>query len=226
MIPLVATRREFDILKAIVDRVAGEVAKAAGVDAALSRRHDDRAAARRAAAPARSPRRAEFFSFGTNDLTQTDLRPVSRDDAGALPRRLSSSRASSQHDPFVSLDIDGRRRAGAHRRRARPRDPARPQARHLRRAWRRPGLDPLLRRGRPRLRLLLALPRADRPPGRGAGGARPAQPQGALPARIEHTLAQAPFARSSSVFHPPERRKAASRAFVGNLPCILAIFEP
>ena len=38
-----------------------------------------------------------------------------------------------------------RRRTGAHGGRARPRGPAEPEARHLRRAWRRPGLDPLLR---------------------------------------------------------------------------------
>ena len=113
---------------------------------------------------------AEFFSFGTNDLTQTTF-GLSRDDAGKLPGAYQSSRASSRTTRSSRLDIEGVGELVQHRRRARPRDAARPQARHLRRAWRRPGLDPLLPRGRARLRLLLALPRADRPPGRGAGRA-------------------------------------------------------
>ena len=75
-----------------------------------------------------------------------------------------------EQDPFVSLDIDGVgelvRMAAEKGRATRPEH----QARHLRRAWRRSGLDPLLRGGRPRLCLLLALPRADRPAGRRAGG--------------------------------------------------------
>jgi pyruvate,orthophosphate dikinase len=48
---------------------------------------------------------AEFFSFGTNDLTQTTL-GVSRDDAGSfLP--LYVEQQILPEDPFVSLDIDG-----------------------------------------------------------------------------------------------------------------------
>jgi pyruvate,orthophosphate dikinase len=48
---------------------------------------------------------AEFFSFGTNDLTQTTL-GLSRDDAGSfLP--LYVERQILPHDPFVSLDTDG-----------------------------------------------------------------------------------------------------------------------
>jgi pyruvate,orthophosphate dikinase len=48
---------------------------------------------------------AEFFSFGTNDLTQTTL-GVSRDDAGMF---LSDylSKGVIARDPFVSLDIEG-----------------------------------------------------------------------------------------------------------------------
>jgi pyruvate,orthophosphate dikinase len=48
---------------------------------------------------------AEFFSFGTNDLTQTAL-GVSRDDAGSF---LSDylSRGVIARDPFVSIDVDG-----------------------------------------------------------------------------------------------------------------------
>ena len=111
---------------------------------------------------------AEFFSFGTNDLTQTTF-GISRDDAASF---LETYRQKGiiEHDPFVSLDIDGVGelvRIAAEKGR---RDAARHQARHLRRAWRRPGLDPLLRGGRARLCLLLALPRADRAAGGGAGG--------------------------------------------------------
>ena len=119
---------------------------------------------------------AEFFSFGTNDLTQTVF-GLSRDDAASFLgayQRLGIF----EHDPFVTLDTDGvgelMRIAAERGRQIRPEL----EARHLRRAWRRPGLDPLLPRGRARLRLLLALPRADRPArgragrvgGRGAGG--------------------------------------------------------
>jgi hypothetical protein len=68
--------------------------------------------------------------------------------------------------------IGRRRRAGPHRVETRPGDPARHQARHLRRTWRRPGLGRFCEGHRSRLCLLLALPRADRPAGRGAGGHR------------------------------------------------------
>ena len=110
---------------------------------------------------------ADFFSFGTNDLTQTTF-GLSRDDAASLPRRLHGER-HPRHRPVRHARHRGRRRADPDRRRPRSRDPPRHQARHLRRAWRRPGDDRLLRGDRPRLRLLLALPRADRPPCGGAG---------------------------------------------------------
>jgi pyruvate,orthophosphate dikinase len=48
---------------------------------------------------------AEFFSFGTNDLTQTTF-GISRDDA-APSSAPTGRRASSTRDPFVSLDTDG-----------------------------------------------------------------------------------------------------------------------
>jgi len=50
-------------------------------------------------------KQAEFFSFGTNDLTQTTL-GVSRDDSGSfLP--LYVERGILPEDPFVSLDVEG-----------------------------------------------------------------------------------------------------------------------
>ncbi|MCC6925641.1 pyruvate, phosphate dikinase [Novosphingobium sp.] len=104
MIPLVATRKELEILKGVVDKAAAEVFAEKG-----------RTLAYHVGTMIELPRAAlmageiaevgEFFSFGTNDLTQTTL-GVSRDDAakflgpyvekGIFPR-----------DPFVSLDIEG-----------------------------------------------------------------------------------------------------------------------
>ena len=66
---------------------------------------------------------ADFFSFGTNDLTQTVF-GLSRDDAGKfLPAYVEQGILPK--DPFVSLDVEGRRRDGADRRRERPRRPSR-----------------------------------------------------------------------------------------------------
>ena len=90
---------------------------------------------RAACRPARSPRRAEFFSFGTNDLTQTAL-GISRDDAATFLGAYTQKGILTA-DPFVTIDQEGVGELVAHRRRARPGGAARPQARHLRRAWRR-----------------------------------------------------------------------------------------
>ncbi len=51
---------------------------------------------------------AEFFSFGTNDLTQTTM-GLSRDDAGRfLPEYVDQSKAAIfKEDPFQTLDIEG-----------------------------------------------------------------------------------------------------------------------
>jgi pyruvate,orthophosphate dikinase len=104
MIPLVATRRELEILKALVDRVASQVFTERGdsVEYLVGTMIELPRAALMAGEIAHE---AAFFSFGTNDLTQTTL-GVSRDDAarflgpyveqGIYPR-----------DPFVSLDVDG-----------------------------------------------------------------------------------------------------------------------
>ena len=112
---------------------------------------------------------AEFFSFGTNDLTQTTL-GVSRDDAASFLGAYTV-KGLLRTDPFVTLDTEGVGElitiACERGRATRPRH----QARRLRRTRRRPGLDRLLRRGASRLRLLLPLPHPHRPPRRRAGGA-------------------------------------------------------
>ncbi|WP_044561028.1 pyruvate, phosphate dikinase, partial [Azospirillum sp. B4] len=104
MIPLVGTKKELDILKAVIDRVAGEVKQSSGVqiDYLVGTMIELPRAALRAAEIAQS---AEFFSFGTNDLTQTTF-GISRDDAASfLP---DYQRAGIfEHDPFVTLDTEG-----------------------------------------------------------------------------------------------------------------------
>jgi len=104
MIPLVATRRELEILRALVDRVADEVFGESGckVDYLVGTMIELPRAALMAGEIAEE---GAFFSFGTNDLTQTTL-GVSRDDAG---RFLSPyvDKGIFARDPFVSLDIDG-----------------------------------------------------------------------------------------------------------------------
>jgi pyruvate,orthophosphate dikinase len=104
MMPLIATRREFDILKEIVDRVAGEVMKRAGVTIPylVGTMIELPRAALLAGEIARS---AAFFSFGTNDLTQT-VYGISRDDSASFIgayQRLGVF----EHDPFVTLDTVG-----------------------------------------------------------------------------------------------------------------------
>ncbi|QJE72486.1 pyruvate, phosphate dikinase [Aerophototrophica crusticola] len=104
MIPLAGTKKELDILKAVIDRVAGEVAQASGhtVDYLVGTMIELPRAALQAGQIAQT---AEFFSFGTNDLTQTTF-GISRDDAGSfLP---DYQRAGIfEHDPFVTLDTEG-----------------------------------------------------------------------------------------------------------------------
>ena len=104
MIPLVALRREFEILKDLVDQVAKETMEAAGVEISylVGTMIELPRSALRAAEIAET---AEFFSFGTNDLTQTTY-GVSRDDAGTfLP--FYEARGIIPRDPFVTLDQEG-----------------------------------------------------------------------------------------------------------------------
>ncbi|AIT79025.1 pyruvate, phosphate dikinase [Novosphingobium pentaromativorans] len=104
MIPLVATRRELQILKKVVDDTAAKVFAEKGrtLDYMVGTMIELPRAALMAAEIAEE---AKFFSFGTNDLTQTTL-GVSRDDAA---RFLSPyvEKGIYPRDPFVSLDIEG-----------------------------------------------------------------------------------------------------------------------
>jgi pyruvate,orthophosphate dikinase len=104
MIPLVMTRRELEILHALVDRVAQEVFAETGyhIEYLVGTMIELPRAALTADAIAES---ADFFSFGTNDLTQTVF-GLSRDDAGKfLPHYVE--KGILPKDPFVSMDMDG-----------------------------------------------------------------------------------------------------------------------
>jgi pyruvate,orthophosphate dikinase len=104
MVPLIATKAELDILKAVIDRVAKEVQSATGTSISyhVGTMIELPRAALRAGDIAKS---AEFFSFGTNDLTQTTY-GLSRDDSGTF---LGDYLAQGifETDPFVSLDPEG-----------------------------------------------------------------------------------------------------------------------
>jgi len=104
MIPLVGFKTEFDFLKERIAAIAAEVRRERGKAPAylLGTMIELPRAALRAAEIAQS---AEFFSFGTNDLTQTCL-GVSRDDAGSF---LSDyvARGLIARDPFVGIDVEG-----------------------------------------------------------------------------------------------------------------------
>jgi pyruvate, orthophosphate dikinase len=104
MIPLVATRKELAILKALVDRVASEVFAEKG--RSLTYHVGTMIELPRAALLAGEIAEVgEFFSFGTNDLTQTTL-GLSRDDAGKFLGTYVEQ-GIFPRDPFVSLDIEG-----------------------------------------------------------------------------------------------------------------------
>jgi pyruvate,orthophosphate dikinase len=104
MIPLAATRKEIDLLKSIIDRVADEVRAERDVplDYLVGTMIELPRAALRAGDIAES---AAFFSFGTNDLTQTTF-GLSRDDAGNFLETYLQKNIF-QIDPFVSLDTVG-----------------------------------------------------------------------------------------------------------------------
>ncbi|HYD30921.1 MAG TPA: pyruvate, phosphate dikinase [Azospirillaceae bacterium] len=104
MIPLVGTKKELDILKALVDKVAQQVMASSGhkFEYMVGTMIELPRAALRAGDIAES---AQFFSFGTNDLTQTTL-GISRDDAGSfLPEYQRTG--IWEHDPFATLDTEG-----------------------------------------------------------------------------------------------------------------------
>ena len=104
MIPLVATRRELEITRAQVDKMAEEVFAEAGrkIEYSVGTMIE---LPRAALVADKIAEIADFFSFGTNDLTQTVF-GLSRDDAGKfLPRYVEAGILPK--DPFVSMDPEG-----------------------------------------------------------------------------------------------------------------------
>jgi pyruvate,orthophosphate dikinase len=107
MHPLVLDRKELQILTDATHKVAGEVLKKAGVK--LEYLVGTMIELPRAALLAdQIAEVAEFFSFGTNDLTQTVM-GLSRDDAGRfLPDYVDEKKAGIfKADPFQTLDVEG-----------------------------------------------------------------------------------------------------------------------
>ena len=104
MVPLAATAKEVAICKAIIDEEAAAVMQETGqtVEYLVGTMVELPRAAIRANDLASE---AEFFSFGTNDLTQTAL-GISRDDAGAFLHDYTDAEIYAT-DPFVSIDRDG-----------------------------------------------------------------------------------------------------------------------
>jgi pyruvate,orthophosphate dikinase len=104
MIPLVGVTKELEITRAQVDRVAEEVFKAAGrrIEYSVGTMIE---LPRAAIVADKIAEMADFFSFGTNDLTQTVF-GLSRDDAGKfLPDYIEQGILPK--DPFVSIDVEG-----------------------------------------------------------------------------------------------------------------------
>ncbi len=201
MIPLTVTREELALARGWVEDAVADVnrerapqpskgakaglAKEGTLEVTIGTMIETPRAALRAAEIAEV---AEFFSFGTNDLTQMTF-GFSRDDVEGRMMDAYLELGLLPRNPFEVVDFDGVGELVRLGDRAGPGHPARAQGRGLRRARRRPGLHrPLLRR-RARLRELLALPGAGGPAGRRPGRAgrgltgrrRQAGPGGAWP---------------------------------------------
>jgi len=104
MHPLVAKTEEMKFLRELTDRVAGQVQEESGV--AFDYMVGTMIELPRAALTAdRLAEHAQFFSFGTNDLTQTTF-GISRDDAGKFLNAYID-KGIFEKDPFVSIDQEG-----------------------------------------------------------------------------------------------------------------------
>ncbi|GAB4517729.1 MAG: pyruvate, phosphate dikinase [Roseibium sp.] len=104
MVPLVGLKGELDLVRGSIEAMAKAVAEETGTELTyqIGTMVELPRAALKAAEIAES---AEFFSFGTNDLTQTTF-GISRDDAASFLGTYQS-RGLLEQDPFVSLDQEG-----------------------------------------------------------------------------------------------------------------------
>jgi|TARA_B110000211_G_scaffold233083_1_gene298337 pyruvate,orthophosphate dikinase len=104
MIPLVSTDIELKILRELVDRTALKIERRYKVKLKYS--VGTMIELPRAALQAKAiSKYADFFSFGTNDLTQTTF-GISRDDSGKFLNDYLNSKVF-EIDPFISIDQDG-----------------------------------------------------------------------------------------------------------------------
>jgi pyruvate,orthophosphate dikinase len=104
MVPLIASKIEFDLVKERIDATAEKVA--AETKSKLKYQVGTMIELPRAALKAGEiAETAEFFSFGTNDLTQTAF-GISRDDAASF-LGIYTAKGILPADPFVSIDRDG-----------------------------------------------------------------------------------------------------------------------
>ncbi len=92
MVPLIATRAEFDLVKARIDAMAQAVTKETKTKIGYQ-------------VGTMIAQSAEFFSYGTNDLTQTTF-GISRDDAASF-LGIYTAKGILPVDPFVSIDREG-----------------------------------------------------------------------------------------------------------------------
>ena len=104
MVPLVGMKSELDVVKAVIDATAAKVREETGVtvEYSVGTMIELPRAALRAQEIAES---ADFFSFGTNDLTQTTF-GISRDDAGGFIGTYQEL-GLIEKDPFMTLDTEG-----------------------------------------------------------------------------------------------------------------------
>src|SRR5204863_4783868 len=104
MVPLIAAKAELDLVKARIDAMAAAVSEETGIK--INYQVGTMIELPRAALMAGEiAQAAEFFSFGTNDLTQTTF-GISRDDAASFLGTYTA-RGILAIDPFVSIDRDG-----------------------------------------------------------------------------------------------------------------------
>ena len=104
MVPLVGIQKELELMREVIDRVGEEVAEETGIkpNYVVGTMIELPRAALRAGQIAES---AAFFSFGTNDLTQTTY-GLSRDDAASFLGSYEK-RGILKADPFATLDQEG-----------------------------------------------------------------------------------------------------------------------
>ncbi len=167
MVPLIATKSELDILKDVIDRVAEQVRRETGncLEYLVGTMIELPRAALRAGEIAET---AAFFSFGTNDLTQTTF-GISRDDARLPSCRLRSA-GIYEATRSSSIDLDGVGELVIDGGRTRPRHAPGASSSASAANMAATRLGRLLPQGRSGLCLLLPLPRTHRAAGSGTGG--------------------------------------------------------